>query len=105
MLLNVWSAMVGPSVSVWLMIVLCRFESGRHRAFSNAAHALPDILRGLADTVRRQTFCFSLPGRLGVNFTDGVPGRVETLRCGGLSTSLHCGAGAANQVILDVGTG
>src|ERR1700737_2610969 len=105
MLLNVWSAMVGPSLSAWLMIVMCRFESGRHRSFRNAPHPLSDGLCGLVYAVGRKAFLLSLPGRFVDDFTDGVLSGVETLRCGGLSASLHRSAGAANQVILDVGAG
>src|ERR1700730_3093984 len=105
MLLNVWSAMVGPSVSAWLMIVLCRFESGRHRSLRNAPHPLSDALCGLAYAVGRKAFLLSPPGRFVDDFTDGVLSGVETLRCGGLGASLRGSAGAANQVILDVGAG
>src|ERR1700736_2917913 len=105
MLLNVWSAMVGPSVSAWLMIVLCRFESGRHRSLRNAPHPLSDVLCGIAYAAGRKTFLLGLPGRVVDDFADGVLGGLETLRCGGLSTSLHRGAGVANEVILNVGAG
>ena len=105
MLLNVWSAMVGPSLSAWLMIVMCRFESGRHRSLRNAPHPLSDVLCGLAYAVGRKAFLLSLPGRFVDDFTDGVLGGLKALRCGVLSTSLYCGAGVANEVILDVGAG
>src|SRR5438046_10688297 len=97
--------MVSLSVSAWLMIVLSRFESGRHRGFRNAPHPLSDVLCGLAYALGRQTFCFSLAGCFVVNFTDGVPGSVQTLRCGSLSAPLHRSAGVANPLILDVGPG
>src|ERR1700687_2585041 len=105
MLLNVWSAMVGPSVSAWLMIVSCRFESGRHRSLRNAPHPLSDVQCGFAYAVGRKAFLLSLPGRFVDDFTDGVLSGLKTLRCGVLSTSLHCGAGLANEISLDVGTG
>src|SRR5882757_11076497 len=97
--------MVGPSVSARLMFVLCRFESGRYRSFRNAPHPLSDVLCGLAYAVGRKAFLLCLPGRFVDDFTDGVLSGLETLRCGVLSTSLHCGAGVANEVSLGVGAG
>src|ERR1700694_3661861 len=97
--------MVRFSLSDWLLIVLWRFKSGCDRVFRNAAHALAHVLRGLPYAVGRQTFHFSLPGRLVVDFTDSVLSNVETLRCGSLSTPLRRGAGVADQPILDVGAG
>src|SRR5580693_8332213 len=101
--------MVGPSVSAWLMIVLMivlyRFEGGRHRSFRNAPYPLSDILCGLSYAVGRKAFLLSLPGCFVDDFTDDVRSGVETLRCGGLGESLHRGAGVANQIILNVGAG
>src|SRR6266436_7864796 len=74
--------MVGPSVSAWLMIVLCRFESGRYRSFRNAPHPLSDVLCGLTYALGRKAFLLSAPGRFVDDFTDGVLSGVETLRCG-----------------------
>src|ERR1700692_4022438 len=97
--------MVGPSVSAWLMIVLSRFERGCHWGFPNAGPGRADVLCGLTNVVGCQTFCFSLPGCFVVNYTNGAPGSIEPLRCGGLSASLHRGAGVANQVVFNVGAG
>src|SRR5204863_366498 len=55
--------------------------------------------------VGRQTFRFRLPSGFIVNLTDGGLGRIEALRCGGLGAAFRRGAGVANQVILEPGTG
>src|SRR5260370_8500889 len=88
MLLNVWSAMVGPSLSAWLMIVSCRFESGRHRSLRNAPHPLSDVQCGLAYAVGRKAFLLSLPGRFVDYFTDGGLTVLKTLQCALLRTPL-----------------
>src|ERR1700730_1622110 len=103
--LNVWSAMVVASLDIRLMIFFRGFESGRHRAFRHAAHALAHVLRGFSYSVGRQTLRFGLPGGLVIHFAGGVPGLVKTLRGGGLGTSLHRLAGVADEVILDLGAG
>ena len=82
-----------------------RLERRGYRALRNAAHALADVLRGIAYAIGRQPFRFRLQGRFVVDFSDGVFGNVETLRCGVLSAPLHRGAGVADQAILNVGAG
>jgi len=87
------------------MIFLCRFESSRYRALRDAAHALTNVLRGFVYATGRQPFRFGLPGRFVVDFSDGVFGSVETMRCGGLGAPLDHRTGIADQAILNVGAG
>src|ERR1700694_1809798 len=97
--------MVGLSVSCGLMIFLYRVESRRYRALRDAAHALADVLRGLGYAIGSQPFRSGLPGRFAVNFSDGVFGGIQSLRCGGLRAPFHRRTGLANETILDVSTG
>src|SRR3954452_22329706 len=94
-LLNVWSAMIARSVGILLRVIL-RFKSGGDGAFRYAPDPLSDVLRGIAQCVRREALRFGLPDRLVI----GVP---DSLRSRRLSTFLDRIARRADQSVLDLG--